>query len=123
MDHSLYIKQTCEYLLVTILYVDDLIILASNVTQLKWLKSKLKKEFKMSNFKELHYYLGVNFERNKEAHTIPMNQRSYIEQVLKRFNMEKCKPVGTLFDANSKLLKLLDEKFENVQRKNGRCFI
>ena len=32
VDHSLYVKQTGEYLLVAILYVDDLIILASNVT-------------------------------------------------------------------------------------------
>ena len=29
MDHLLYVKQTSEYLLVTILYVDNLIILAS----------------------------------------------------------------------------------------------
>jgi hypothetical protein len=33
--HLLYVKQTSEYLLVAILYVDDLIILANNVTQLK----------------------------------------------------------------------------------------
>ena len=42
---------------------------------------------------------------------------SYVEEVLKHFNMEECKPVGTLFNVNSKLLKLLDEKFENVQRE------
>ena len=34
-DHSLYVKETSESLLVTILYVNDLIILANNVTQLK----------------------------------------------------------------------------------------
>ena len=32
MNHLLYVKQTSEYLLVTILYVDDLIIFASNIT-------------------------------------------------------------------------------------------
>ena len=31
-NHLLYIKQMSEYVLVTILYVDDLIILASNIT-------------------------------------------------------------------------------------------
>ncbi len=114
-DHSLYIKQTGEYLLATILYVDDLIILASNVTQLKWLKSELEKEFEMSDLGELHYCLGVEFERNRAARTITMSQRNYIEEVLKRFNMEDCKPVGTPFDANSKLLKFSDEEFGNVQ--------
>ena len=106
-----------EYLLVAILYVGDLIILASNVTQLKWLKSELKKEFEMYNFGELHYWLRVEFERNREARTITMNQKSYIEEILKFFSMEECKSVGTPFNVNSKLLKFVDEEFMNVQRE------
>ena len=43
-----------------------------------------------------------------------MNQRSYIEEVLKRFNIEKCKRVRIQFDANSKLLKLSDKEVGNV---------
>ena len=53
VDHSLYIKHTGEYLLVTIVYMDDLVILVSNVTQLKWLKLELEKEFELSDLKEL----------------------------------------------------------------------
>ena len=37
--------------------------------------------------------------------------------VLKRFNIKECKPIATPFEANSNLLELSDEKFENVQRK------
>ena len=84
----MYIKQTTEYLLVAIFYVDDLIILASNVTQLKWHKMELKKEFEMNNLRELYDCLVVESERNREARTISMNQKSYIKEVLKRFNME-----------------------------------
>jgi len=51
-DHSLYVKQTGEYLLIVIIYVDDLIILASNVSILKWLKSRLEDEFEMSDLGE-----------------------------------------------------------------------
>ena len=40
-------------------------------------------------------------------------------EVLKRVNMEECKPVGTLFDANLNLSKLLYEEFGNVQRVMG----
>ena len=68
--------------------MDDLIILASNVIQLKWFKSEFEKEFEMCNFGELHYSLRIKFERNREARTITVNQRSYIEEVPKRFNME-----------------------------------
>ena len=48
-DHSLNVKQRGKYLLVIILYVDNLIILANNVTQLKCFKSELKKEFETSD--------------------------------------------------------------------------
>jgi hypothetical protein len=48
-----------DYILVTILYVDDLIILSSDVTKLKWLKSQLEKKFEMSDLGELNYCLGV----------------------------------------------------------------
>ena len=46
-----------------------------------------------------------------------MNQKSYIEEILKHFNMDECKPVGTPFNVNSKLLKLSDEELINVQRE------
>ena len=117
VDHSLYVKQMGEYLLVAILYVDDFILFSSNITQLKWLKSELEKEFETSDLIELHYYIGVEFERNKEACTITMNQKNCIEKILRRFNMKMCKAVGTPFDVNLKLSKILDEKFVNMQRK------
>ncbi len=94
LDHSLYVKQMGEYLLIVIIYVDDLIILASNVSILKWLKSRLEDEFEMNDLGELHYCLG-----------------KYIEEVLKHFNMEECKPIGTPLDVNSKLLKLTEKEF------------
>ena len=56
-----------------ILYADNLIILARNVIHLKWLKLELEKEFKMGDLGELHYYLEVEFERNREDRTITMN--------------------------------------------------
>ena len=77
--------------IIIILYMDNLIILASIVTQLKWLKSELEKIFEMSNLGELHYCLRAEFERNREAHAITMNQRSYNKGVLKHFNIEECK--------------------------------
>ena len=71
----------------------------------------------MNDLEELHYSLGLEFERNKEAGSITMNQKNYIEKVLKRFIMEECNPVITPFDANSILSKLAGEQFENLQRE------
>ncbi len=72
-DHSFYVKQMSEYLLIMIIYVDDLIILISNVSILKWLKSRLEDEFEMSDLGELHYCLGVEFDRDHANRTITMS--------------------------------------------------
>ena len=74
-----------------ILYMDDLIILASNITKLKWLKLKLEKEFEMSDLEESHYCLGVEFERNRKARIITMNKKNYLKEIFKHSNMEKSK--------------------------------
>jgi hypothetical protein len=100
-----------------IIYVDDLIILVSNVSILKWLKSRLEDEFEMSDLGELHYCLGVEYERDRANRTISMSQSKYIEEVLKCFNMEECKPIGTPLDVNSKLLKLTEEEFQGIQEE------
>jgi hypothetical protein len=106
-----------EYLLIIIIHVDDLIILARNVSILKWLKSRLEDEFEMSDLGDLHYCLGVEFERDRANCTITMSQSKYIEEVLKRFNMEECKPIGILLDMNSKLFKLIEEEFQGIQEE------
>ena len=51
--------------------------------------------------------MSVNVDRDKK--TVTLNQRQYIEQILKRFNMFDCKPVSTPLEAGIKL-----EKVDNV---------
>ena len=60
-DYLMYVLQTCDYIIIVIIYVDDLIILASNVNMINELKSSLKREFDMSDLGELHFVLGVHF--------------------------------------------------------------
>jgi len=102
-------------LMIVILYVDDLIILTNTLKKMDWLKAKLEKEYEMSDLGELHYCLGVEFARDCANKTITMSQRKYIEGVLKRFNMEDCKPIGTPLESNLKLMKLTDEEFAQVE--------
>ena len=78
----------------------------------------------MSNLGELHCCLGMEFERSREARTTTMHQKSYIEGVLKCFNMEECKTVETRFDTNPNMFKLSDIEFKNVQKEmEGISFI
>jgi hypothetical protein len=116
-DHSLYVLQAKDFLLVVIVYVDDLIILSNTKAKLDWLKKELEREFEMSDLGELYYCLGVEFTRNQESKTITLNQGKYIEEMLKQFHMEDCKPIATPLEANLKLMKLSDEEFAEVEQQ------
>ena len=119
-NHSLNIKQTSKSLLIVIIYVDDLIILASDMDMMKGLKFKLEEEYDMSDVGELHFFLGVHIERDRAANTITMHQRSYIEEVLKRFGMKDCKSITTPLDVKAQLVKLTDEEHEgHMQEMQG----
>jgi len=71
----------------------------------------------MSDLGELHYCLGVEVEIDRANRTITMSQSKYIEEVLKRFNIEECKPIGIPLDVDSKLLKLTEEEFQGIQEE------
>ena len=116
-DHSLYVKQTSAYLVIIIVYVDDLIIMTNTMSIMVEVKAMLKREYDMSDLGELHYCLGVEFTRQRAARTITMSQSKYVEEVLKRFNMEGCKSIGTPLDVKQKMSKLTDEEFEAVKEE------
>ena len=111
-DHSLYIKQTSTYLLIVLIYVDDLILLSSDMSVMQGLKQRLEGEFDMSDLGELHFFLNVEMERSRAHRTVTLHQGNYIEEVLERFGMADCKPIGTPLDAKAQLVKLSEEEYD-----------
>ena len=91
--------------------------MASNVDMINELQSSLKREFEMSNFGELHFFLRVHFERNKRIRIITMHQQTYIETILKRFGMSDCKTIRTMLDTKASLAKLLEEEYKEHLHK------
>ena len=81
-DHSLYFAQMGPCVMLVLVYVDDLIILSSNMESMATLKSKLEAKYEMIDLGELHYCLGVEFARDRGARTITMSQAKYVKEVL-----------------------------------------
>jgi len=77
------------------------------LTTLSNLKTELSKRFEMKDLGEVHYCLGIHVIRDRKKRTIRISQIKYVEDILKRFNMFDCKPIGTPLDANSKLSKTM----------------
>jgi len=63
-DDTLYVRQQGKYLVILVMYVDDLIITGNNDDHITHMKKELHAGFKMTDLGLLHYYLGVEvFQR------------------------------------------------------------
>jgi hypothetical protein len=73
-----------------VLYVDDILLASSDVHLLLETKSFLSSHFNMKDLDEASYVLGIEIHRDREKWVLGLSQKSYIEKVLKKFNMHKC---------------------------------
>jgi hypothetical protein len=44
----------------------------------------------MKDLGEASYILGIEIHRNRRKGVLELSQKSYIEKILKKFNMHKC---------------------------------
>ena len=93
VDQCIYMMHSHDEIAVILVWVDDLLIAASNDELLNNVKQMLKNQFKMKDLGKLSYFLGMEFEQNDGV--IKMHQRKYLCKILERFEMSECKPKYT----------------------------
>ena len=69
-------------------------------------KREIAKEFQVEDLGELHYVVGMSIVRNPEKRTMSITQKKYLKGVLKKFDMENCKPVSTPLEFGKKYEEL-----------------
>src|SRR3954465_1587595 len=74
-----------------ILYVDDILLIGNDIPMLEAVKDSLKNSFSMKDLGEAAYILGIKIYRDRSRRLIELSQSTYIEKVLKRFNMHEAK--------------------------------
>ena len=118
-DPCVYIKTvtsqdgTVHFVMIAI-YVDDMLFFSNNTDMLEKEKNAIAKEFQVEDLGELHYVVGMSIVRNREKRTMSITQKKYLEGVLKKFDMENCKPVSTPLEFGKKYEELSkdDERFD-----------
>ena len=105
-DPCVYVKRTelgpkdKASILIVLLWVDDLIICGNNASDINKFKGAISKRFNMKDLGALSYILGMEIKRDREARTLEITQKAYVEKMLQRFGMEECKPVSTPAEGN-----------------------
>jgi hypothetical protein len=80
------------------MHVDDCTIAASTTRLIEELKAGLNSHVEVTDLGELHWMLGIQVRRDREARTIHISQPSYIDSILRCFNFVDVKPLLTPMD-------------------------
>ena len=73
-----------------ILYVDDILLAVNDTDMLVETKQLLFKHFDMKNLGEPFYVLGIQILHDRPSGILRLSQQTYIERILKMFNMQAC---------------------------------
>ncbi|TXG68420.1 hypothetical protein EZV62_003355 [Acer yangbiense] len=74
-----------------LLYVDDMLIASSDITEIRKLKGQLSMEFEMKDLGAAKRILGMNISRDRRNNSLFVSQEDYIQKVLRRFGMTDSK--------------------------------
>ena len=74
-----------------VLYVDDILLIGNDIPMLEAVKDSLRKSFSMKDLGEAAYILGIRIYRDRSKRLIGLSQSTYIDKVLKQFNMHDSK--------------------------------
>jgi len=112
-DHWVYLKRKNNgSYIIFLLYVDDMLVAGSNMQEINVLKKKLANSFAMKDLVAAKQILGMRITRDRKNCKLTLSQSEYIENVLKRFNMQNAKLVNIPLAIHFKLRRRIPRKEE-----------
>ena len=90
-EACIYKKVSGSSVAFLILYVDDILLMGNAVELLESIKAYLNKCFSMKDLGEAAYILGIKIYRDRSRCLIGLSQSTYLDKILKKFNMDQSK--------------------------------
>ncbi|KNC31245.1 Copia protein [Lucilia cuprina] len=78
---------------------------SKQLSDITTLKHELEKRFEMSDCGELKFFLGIKIDYNREDGIMELSQESNINNILRKFDMEQCKPARKPMEKMTELPK------------------
>ncbi|KAM2399221.1 hypothetical protein ACFXTH_035810 [Malus domestica] len=92
-DSSLFVKTVDTYVVILLLYVDDIIITGNHTQAITEVIQALTHEFDMKDLGPFHYFLGIQIVQNKDG--LFLSQDKYVTDLLTKSDMLLSKPCAT----------------------------
>ena len=112
-DNSVYIRGKGKDIMIISVSTDDCLVFGPDLKQILAFEEEFNKMFKTTSQGSVRHHLGIEITRDRKNRKFYFHQRVYIEEMLKKFEMENCKPASTPLPADiySQLEK--EEKFND----------
>jgi hypothetical protein len=68
----------------------------------------------MIDMEEMEFCFGIQLKMNPQLHIVELNQSEYVNDVLRKYDMENCKPI---FNPLESILKLIQVQFISLKEK------
>lgn len=104
-EPCLFTKNDGNSRTIVLLYVDDFFLFSNCIQETNRLKCKLSENFKIKDLGCIKRCLGMNVNFDKENGVISINQKDYIDELIKKFNINDCKAVNTPIEQKLNLVK------------------
>ncbi|GJU01869.1 putative ribonuclease H-like domain-containing protein [Tanacetum coccineum] len=101
IDPTLFIRRFDDDILVVQVYADDIIFGSTHPRYTQLFSDLMKSRFEMSMMGEMTFFLGLQV--NQSPCGIFINQSKYVLEILEKYGMETCDPVGTPIEIKDKL--------------------
>ena len=100
-DRCLYSKFTKDYGVIVCFYVDDMLIIGTNLQGINNTKRYYTSQFKMKDLGEVDTILGIKVKKHSGG--FALCQSHYIDKIISKFNHLGIKEANTPFDVYTKL--------------------
>nr|GEU76887.1 retrovirus-related Pol polyprotein from transposon TNT 1-94 [Tanacetum cinerariifolium] len=101
IDPTLFIRSFDDDILVVHVDADDIIFGSTHPRNTQLFSDLVKSHFEMSKMGEMTFFLGLQI--NQSPYGIFINQSIYVLEILKKYGMKSCDPIGTPMEIKDKL--------------------
>ncbi len=115
VDFSVCVAQVKDVKFFIVIYIDAIILVCNNKDKLLQVKEELSRKFEMKDCGDLHFFLGMEVEKDHAHYLFYLNQIGYLKDIFKHFRMEDCKTIRVPLDPKTKLKKNVNKDDEMVE--------
>jgi len=99
------------------IHVNNNTITESSPALINDIQKKIEHIFKITLLGPISWLLGIKVTCNRESHTLILLQKTYVNSLLWKFNMEKCKLASTPLDL---FIQLSQDQYPTTPKKTAK---